>query len=241
MEISSVGIIRNLLTVLFSMLSVFFVNGQKVTKECEYFSKIRLHSAVNVSCVVSNDSIPKVYYFNKSNTPDPIILRVEKGILTIQTLDIPEAELPDTVFVHFPKLIAVENCYDASLNVKSVECDDEFKITSQGNGIISIGNIKAPKVKSSIVTGHGSIIITGGWCESLNCSLVGTGNMELFGLSADVVSIKCYGTGKIQCVANRSLSVRGVGSTSVYYIGAPKIKKRGSIKLYKTDMFDETM
>ena len=230
MEISSVGIIRNLLTVLFSMLSVFFVNGQNVTKECEYFSKIRLHSAVNVSCVVSNDSIPKVSYFNKSNTPDPIILRVEKGTLTIQTL-----------FVHFPKLIAVENCYDASLNVKSVECDDEFKITSQGNGIISIGNIKAPKVKSSIVTGHGSIIITGGWCESLNCSLVGTGNMELFGLSADVVSIKCYGTGKIQCVANRSLSVRGVGSTSVYYIGVPKIKKRGSIKLYKTDMYDETM
>ena len=196
---------------------------------------------MNVSCVVSNDSIPKVSYFNKSNTPDPIILRVEKGTLTIQTLDIPEDELPDTVFVHFPKLIAVENCYDASLNVKSVECDDEFKITSQGNGIISIGNIKAPKVKSSIVTGHGSIIITGGWCESLNCSLVGTGNMELFGLSADVVSIKCYGTGKIQCVANRSLSVRGVGSTSVYYIGVPKIKKRGSIKLYKTDMYDETM
>ncbi len=49
----------------------------------------------------------------------------------------------------------------------------------------------------------------------MNCSLVGTGNMELFGLSADVVSIKCYGTGKIQCVANRSLLVRGVGSTSV--------------------------
>ena len=62
--------------------------------------------------------------------------------------------------------------------------------------------------------------------------MVGTGTINADGLKTELVNCKIMGSGTIGCWPLSRLDVRGIGSTKIYYKGAPEIKKVGGGKLF---------
>ena len=170
------------------------------------FSRLKVVDAVNVDYVCSPDSAGTAFFEATAAQASLIGFRNNNGQLEISfTTEVaPMTKLP-VVHVYSTFLTSVENDGDSTVRVLNVASCPEFKARLVGNGRLSVRNIEATKVKASLSTGNGTLAITGKCDEAVSC--------------------RAAGTGSIGCYATKELKVKGLGSTSIFYRGNPKIKK----------------
>ena len=202
--------------------------------EIGQFDKVRVLDDVNVVYRCVPDSTGFVQFSGAEEFADAFILTAKgDGKLKIQvsTEDVGKPGLP-TLYIYSDFLSSVENSSNFLLKVESVAPCAEFKATQIGNGRVAVDDIVATKVSATINTGNGSVNISGK-CENAVLKMVGSGMIAADRLKAQNVQCKILGTGSIGCWATENLSVRGIGSTKIYYKGSPKVKKSGGGKLFE--------
>lgn len=199
-----------------------------------FFNRIKLHTDINIMCKASADSIGWITYEGIEDGNDDVVAVVNNKAMTIYKKEAAE-ELPDTVYVFYPELRSVENAYEATLAIDSLHTENKFKAVLQGNGKITIGYLQAKEAELAVVTGNGVITVDRGNCHKVKARIVGTGQINMSGLISEETSLRCLGTGAIDCPQTNVVRVKGLGATRIYYTGNPKIKRRGNARILKTD------
>ncbi|MDE5676111.1 MAG: DUF2807 domain-containing protein [Muribaculaceae bacterium] len=200
--------------------------------EVGQFDKVKVCDNVNVVYRCLPDSSGFIQYRGDKQFADAFIITPKDGNLKIQvsTEDVGHPDLP-VLYIYSDFLTSVENASNFTFRIEDPAPCAEFKATQIGNGTLSVENVKANKVTASLATGNGMVNISGE-CRDAVLKMVGTGMIAADRLEADNVQCKILGSGSIGCDAGIELSVRGLGSTKIYYKGDPKIKKSGGGKLY---------
>lgn len=222
-----------LLVALFISLGANAQDIQDYRVSVGQFDKIKVDDNVNVVYRCLPDSSGFIQYRGAKEFADAFIITPKPdGTLRIQvsTEDVGHPNLP-TLYVYSDFLTEVENSSAFSVLVENPAPCAEFKATQVGNGAIAVENIKTNKLSATLNTGNGTVNVSG---EAVNAvyKMVGTGIISADRLEAENVQCKILGSGSIGCWAVSRLSVKGIGSTKIYYKGDPKIKKSGGGKLY---------
>ena len=207
---------------------------QSYTLNTGQFDKIQVNNDVNVVYRCLPDSTGFAQFTGDKKFADAFLLSVKSnGTLRVEVS--PEsqraADLP-VLYVYSDFVLSAENSSNYTLTVESIAPCAEFKATQIGNGSVEVYNIKANKVVASLNTGNGTVNVAGE-CEIAELKMLGTGLISADRLMAKNVNCRILGTGSIGCWPLENLSVKGLGSTKIYYKGNPKIKKTGGGKLFQ--------
>lgn len=221
------------------LVSVFAATGKETTYNtyCGPFDRLEVTDNVNVVYVNHPDSAGYARYTGDRRFADAFIFSNSKGKLKVQvnTEDVNDPELP-TLYLYSNFLTSVSNSSVSRLEIRSIAPCPELKVKQIGNGTIVIHGIDSDRVKGSIATGNGQIVLSGVAREA-KYVMVGTGTIQADLLRADVVECRVAGTGTIGCWPVESLNVRGLGSTKVYYKGDPVVKKGPGVKVFPLDQY----
>lgn len=195
------------------------------------FDKLKLTDNANVVYRNLPDSSGMAVFYGAEEFADAFIFSEKNGTLRIQvnTEDVGKPNLP-TVYVYSDFITLVENASDFTLRVESMAPCPEFKAVEMGNGSVIVDDVKANKVSATLNTGNGTLNLSG-QCAQATYKMIGTGLIQADLLQADRVNCWILGSGSIGCWPLEQLSVKGIGSTKIYYKGAPEIKKTGGAKL----------
>ena len=193
------------------------------------FTKIKVPDRVDVVYRNVPDSAGMITYAASPRHAEAYSFNVKKGTLQIHLEQEWEQGMP-TVYVYSTFLSGVENEADGTLTVCSPAPCPSFDAKLIGNGRIIVDNINTTRANASLMTGNGSIIMTGSTQEA-SASMMGAGKIDLSCLSARDVSCRSVGSGWISCWARKKLTVKGLGSTKIYYRGDPEISKMGAAKI----------
>ncbi|MDE6866478.1 MAG: DUF2807 domain-containing protein [Muribaculaceae bacterium] len=205
------------------------------------FDKLAVNNNLRVVYHANADSTGYAVYKAPADMADVFLFSNEKGNLKVQTAsaDLDANDLP--VVHHYSYyLISVANSADHTLIVNNNPSVPHFTAKMIGNGSIVVKSIKAGEIQASVLTGNGSIILSGE-CDKALYQMVGTGTIQADQLKAETVQCKIMGSGTIGCWATNILKMRGIGSTKVYYKGKPKIKKVGGGKLFPLTAANEEL
>lgn len=201
------------------------VNATPHTINVGEFNELVINDGINVVYSNNADSVGIVAFDIEKEYTSYIMAECSKGRLKIQ-LDpaaITVKTLP-TVYVYSSYLYKAENTKDSTLTLRKVAPGAKIDIQLQGNGTIIANGLDAININLKLLTGKGKII-TSGKCENLSIKNVGTGEIQADEVAAKHVKCTLMGTGAIGCAPKETLSVKGVGSGKVYYIGKPIITK----------------
>lgn len=201
--------------------------------EVGQFDRLKVTDNVNVVYRCLPDSSGYVQYSGAKEFADAFILTPKDGQLRIQvsTEDVGHPDLP-VLYVYSDFLTSVENASSFSLSVENPAPAAEFKATLVGNGTLTVENLKANKVTATLATGNGTINLSGS-CREAVLKMIGTGTISADRLEASDVQCKILGSGTIGCCPEKSLNVKGLGSTKIYYTGNPTVKKTGGGKIFR--------
>lgn len=214
------------------LASVAAVSAQNYTRyelDVNEFSELKVIDGINVDYVCNPDSAGKAVFHATPDMASQIIFKPDKNKLEIQLVPVEERinrEVPK-VTVYSTYLTYAENDGDSLLRVLTVAPGPKFTAKVIGNGRLSVRNIKASLVEGKLETGKGVIALYG-TCNDARLSCTGTGQIQADGLTAKDVSCMILGTGTIGCNPSSTLTVKGGGSGTVYYVGKPEIKKKFS-------------
>lgn len=139
------------------------------------------------------------------------------------------ANLP-RVRVYGNYLTRVENDGDSTVRVLTAADVPDFSARLIGNGRLSIRGINTEKVKATLFSGRGIIVLNGSAKEA-NYSLTGVGTIEADGLTCQDAKVRLTGTGSIGVHATEMLTVSGSGSGTVFFRGTPDLKKKIAVGL----------
>lgn len=228
-------LMRKYIYLLLFSLVVFGLHAevQDYKVEVGQFDKIKILDNVNVVYRCLPDSSGFVQYRGEKEFADAFIITPKSdGTLRIQvsTEDVGHPNLP-TLYVYSDFLTSVENSSAFSVLVENPAPCSEFKATQIGNGAVAVDNIKTNKLFATLKTGNGTVNVSGTALTAV-LNMVGTGMISADRLKADNVQCKILGSGSIGCWPEVNLSVKGIGSTKIYYKGEPNIKKSGGGKLF---------
>lgn len=201
------------------------VNATPHTINVGEFNELVVNDGINVVYSNNADSVGIVAFDIEKEYTSYIMAERSKGRLKIQ-LDpaaITVKTLP-TVYVYSSYLYKAENTKDSTLTLRKVAPGAKIDIQLQGNGTIIANGLDAININLKLLTGKGKIIISAK-CENLSIKNVGTGEIQADEVAAKHVKCTLMGTGAIGCASKETLSVKGVGSGKVYYIGKPVITK----------------
>lgn len=195
------------------------------------FDKVIIDNGINVVYSNKADSIGYVNYKCESRYADAVIVSCKEGKLKIQLSPeyVEQSNLP-TLNIYSKNLFSINNNSDSTFTAFSLSKCEKFQAKQMGNGTININNIDANEVNARLATGRGNIHISGE-CRVAKISMIGTGVIQADLLKADDVECLIIGSGSIGCDPLKTLSVKGIGSTKVYYRGNPTIIKKGGGKL----------
>lgn len=225
---------KYLYLLLFTLISLCgHAEVQDYKVEVGQFDKLKILDNVNVVYRCNPDSTGFVQYRGEKEFADAFIITPKPdGTLRIQvsTEDVGHPNLP-TLYVYSDFLTSVENSSSFSVLVENPSPCAEFKATQIGNGSVAVENVKTNKMIASLNTGNGTVNVSGTALTAM-LKMLGTGIISADRLKADDVQCKILGSGSIGCWPVASLSVKGIGSTKIYYKGDPKIKKSGGGKLF---------
>lgn len=201
--------------------------------EVGQFDKLKVLDNVNVVYRCLPDSSGWVQYRGAMEFADAFIVTPKDGTLKIQvsTEDVGHPDLP-TLYVYSDFLTSVENSSSFEVMIENPAPCAEFKAKEIGNGKITVEDLRANVVKASITTGNGTVNVSGK-CRKADLKMVGTGIISVDRLESDVVNCRILGGGTIGCWPVEKLSVKGIGSTKIYYKGDPDVRKSGGGKLFK--------
>ncbi len=195
------------------------------------FDKIKVTDNVNVVYRNLPDSTGMAVYWGEEDFADAFIFTNKNGSLRIQvtTEDVGRPGLP-TIYIYSDFITLAENAADFTLRIESMAPCPEFKAVEVGNGTVIVDDVKANKVNATLNTGNGTLNLSG-QCGEATFRMIGTGLIQADLLKADRVHCRILGSGSIGCWPLETLDVKGLGSTKIYYKGAPEIKKSGTGKL----------
>ncbi|MDE6271793.1 MAG: DUF2807 domain-containing protein [Muribaculaceae bacterium] len=199
------------------------------------FSNLSIQNNVNVVYTHCKDTIGHVRYKSEPDFEDAFIFTNNKGSLKIQvqTDDVGKPGLP-TIYVSSTNLEKIDNYSDFNVRVEDNVKADTFSCSLIGNGSITVSDINATNVNAKITAGMGTIILSGE-CTNADFKLTGTGTIQANMLKASNINCKILGGGSISTYPLRTLEVKGIGSTKIYYRGNPTIKRRGGGKLIQVN------
>lgn len=176
------------------------------------------------------DSAGMAVYHSDTDFSEAIEITNNKGKLSVK--EIPNHDLGKIPVLHVYSeyLSQVKSEGNSTVEARLSTTTPVFSVNLVGNGRIICEGVKAPRVSASITTGNGTVALRGK-CQEASFKLTGSGVIQADGLVADDVKCTVLGTGSIGCDAVKSLDVRGVGTTKIYYKGDPSIKKVGGAKI----------
>lgn len=192
-----------------------------------HFDKVKILDNVDVIYKATNDPVGKAVFTADKEFANAFIFTNNKGTLTIQvnTEEVNNSNLP-TLYIYSDSLTSIENSSDRKIIIQNPAAVQKFSVKQIGNGEIVASGINATDVNAQVLTGKGVISITGK-CTGATYKMLGTGKINASDLEARNVKCSILGTGDIYCWPTEKLMSRGIGSTDIYYKGAPSIKKTG--------------
>ena len=194
------------------------------------FDKIDVMGNVNVVYKNVPDSAGMACYYSDTDYSDALELTNSKGKLTVKEVEGHGFGAIPTLYVYADYVSQLVNEGDGSLDAEFSSATPTLSVVLVGNGRVVCSGINATEVSAAIRTGHGTIALRGN-CNTANFKLTGTGVIQADGLAAETVKCTVLGTGSIGCAPGKTLDVRGIGTTKVYYSGSPSIKKVGGATL----------
>lgn len=194
------------------------------------FDKVSQLGNINVVYRNVPDSIGLACYYSDTDFSGAIEINNTKGKLNIREVKSHDLGDVPTIYVYAPYLTAITNEGDAVIEAELSVTTPTLSVNMIGNGKIVCEGITSPEVSAALTTGHGTIVLRGE-CEEASFKLTGTGLIQADGLRAEEVKCTAVGTGSIGCWAVNRLDVRGMGSTKIYYVGNPEIKKFGGASI----------
>lgn len=198
------------------------------------FDRLQQLGDINVVYRSVPDSTGMARYVSETDFSDAIEITNSKGHLSIK--EVAEhglGEVP-TIYVYSDYLSQVRNEGNSTVEAFLSASTPTFSARLIGNGRIICEGINAPEVSAAINTGNGNLVLRGK-CDVAKFSLTGSGVIQADELDAQEVKCTVLGTGSIGCRADRTLDVRGVGTTKIYYRGNPTVKKVGGAQLSKIE------
>lgn len=219
-------------------LTSFAADNNRYELDVKDFSELKVTDAINVDYKCNPDSAGKAVFYASPEIASQILFVPGTNKLEIQ-LSADESGVRRTlpvVTVYSSYLTFAENSGDSTVRVLSVAPGPKFRARVIGNGRVVVRNVKATQVDASIDTGKGSVVVYGE-ATSAKFTCTGTGSIQADELKV-TENVKCsvWGTGSIGCWPEKSLSVMGAGSGTVYYRGNPTIKNRSlGVKLSALD------
>ena len=206
-------------------------NVKDFLKDIGNFHKINVINSVNVVYTHSTDTLGHVAYSTTPELAESIFISNNKGDLKIEIdgENVDFSKLP-TIYVSSPMVDRVVNNGDFNVRIESDAKVENFTARLAGNGSIVVSNLDAEYVNARIVTGMGTIIISGK-CDDADFRMAGTGTIQADMLKATDVTCQYVGGGSISTYPLNNLTAKGIGSTRIHYRGNPKIKHRGGGKL----------
>lgn len=210
------------------------------TREIGQFDRLKVIDDVNVVYRCEADSTGLAVFEGEPEFEDAFIFTLKDGQLKVQvnTEDVGHPRLP-TLYLYSDFLTFVENTSNFTTHVQTMASCAEFKAVEMGNGTVTVDDVRANKVTAVLNTGNGTINVSG-TCHDASFRMIGTGLIQADRLKADRVKCSILGSGSIGCWPLESLSVKGIGSTKIYYKGDPKVKKTGGGKLFPIPEMRET-
>lgn len=222
----------SLLTRVFSILLAVLPSGATADELYKYdlkvgeFDELKVVDHLNVNYVCNPDSAGHAVFNASRQTASMMMFQNNGGKLSVQ-LSTDGAEVSDlpTVTLYSSFLTKAENSGDSTLRVLSMAPLPKLTVKLIGNGRLIVRNIRATKADISLMTGNGTIVVSG-QCQEETIKFAGTGLIQADELEAKTVSLKSMGTGSIGCWATEKLSIYGMGSSKIYYKGSPEIKNK---------------
>lgn len=225
----------------FLLLCCFAAKAEKHAYQLNVgvFDKLNVTDNVNVEYRCVADSAGYIAFEGEPEFADAFIFSNNKGKLRIQVNveDVNNPNLPVLrVYSHY--LSEVENGSDFTTVVENAMAVPSLGVKQIGNGKIIVRDVKANDINISLATGKGNIIV-GGECGVVNIKMVGAGKIQCENLNSESVKCHILGSGEIYCNPIKLLEVKGIGSTKIFYKGAPELNKKGGGKLIPiTDLPD---
>lgn len=198
------------------------------------FNRLKVTDSINVvyRCTSPGNSSGMAEFTSKPEYADAFIFTNNNGELKVQvSTDFVDAPDFPVLYLTSDFLSTVTNEGLGTITVESLAPCAEFKVRVVGNGKVIAKGVKSNVCSASLDTGCGSIILEGD-SRIAKFKLVGTGVIQADLLKTQTVECNIMGSGSIGCFPEEKLSVRGIGSTKIYYKGNPTdVKKRGGGKL----------
>lgn len=228
--------IRKYLLLIIAVFSLSAAQGaeksSKYALQIGNFNKIRIDDNVNVVYNNKPDSTGYAMFFGRPEFADSFIFTNNgKGTLRVQvnTDDVNSPDLP-TLYIYSDYLTSVVSSSEKTVEIHAPAPAPEFSARLVGNGRIIADNLNCTVVKGELSTGCGTVLLHGK-ADKAVLKMVGTGVIQADKLRANRVDCTILGSGQIGCWAVDFLTVKGIGSTKIYYRGNPRIKKTGGGKL----------
>lgn len=218
-----------LFSFVFLISHIVSAQGRLYSVETGDFEEVRIQNSVNVIYLETSDSIGIATFTADDETSQALVFENKKGKLTIslqpRTFN-REHPIP-TVTIRSKSIKVATNEGDSLLIINYKYPKESFRVKQIGNGLMSVRNFHGKEIKAVQSFGAGRITING-TCDKAILDNTGQGIIQAGGLKA--VEAVCYimGTGNIDCNVTDDLSVKGLGSGTVFYSGSPKnIRNRG--------------
>lgn len=221
---------KRLLPLLAAVLLTFNYSFAQSTRHYELkfdeFHELKVVDGINVTYTCDPDKAGLIEFDADASVASAVIFTPGKGKLTVSiaSRDSVYHNIP-TVHVYSSFLSDVKNEGDSTVRILKPAPVPKLSAKLVGNGRLVIRDCNATEVKANIISGHGTIMLTG-TATAANFLVAGTGDIQADDLKAQEVSAVINGTGAIACYPMKKLSVGGLGTGKVSYRGAPEIKKK---------------
>lgn len=217
------------------MAAVMILSAKEYKVEIGTFTKLHIPDHLNVEYVCDPAQNGVATFVCEDKLADALMfVNNGKGKLTIEISPDYLGEnikLP-TIRVYSEFLTEIESSSEGKVKVSKLSRCPELKVTLYGNGTLELEDLDVTKLTASLMTGHGLIRLEGKADDTLY-KVAGMGNIDGSRLSSDKVTCHVFGGGEIHTLPVKELKLKGLGSTTVYYSGSPKVKKQGIGKLVK--------
>lgn len=231
---------RIVASILFASLSSIAVLAQdchSFALKVGEFNQLKVQDNATVVYTANPDSIGYAWFKGDDKHADAFLFSNSNGTLKIEVKSKdPMPENLPTIYVSSTFLTSVESSSKGTVSAFNPAPTVDFKVKLEGNGSVEIQNIKATKVEAKLITGNGTISLSGK-CNEAKFIMAGAGVIQADALESTGVECLGFFSGSIDCYPEKELKVKGIG-TKIYYKGDPKIKKSGNPKIFPLDIKD---
>lgn len=224
---------------LLGVLAILSVNSKETIYDVGLFDKVSVLGDLNIVYCSNPDSTGMAVYRSEKDFSDVLEVTNDKGKLSLrEKVGHTMGNVP-TIHIYSDYLTQIRYEGNSVLTANLATATPVFSVNLTGNGNVICNDVNANEVSASLTTGNGKIILYGK-CSEAKFSLTGTGSIQADKLKAASVKCTALGTGSIGCHPLTMLDVRGLGSTKIYFSGAPIIKKVGTATLVRLEATGDT-